>query len=170
MSDGLDHTDFFGWEMHELGNDVQIKGVAIGDERKSVILLLPNEVLGTFTIEKPTAEKLQDWLKATDDPKFLEIDGTGVIKAIHRKMTRHVDQELMWETYRRDDYTCQYCGAKDRAMTYDHWIPQTVGGVTTLENGVTACRPCNKKKGHMAPETWVKYMQEKGYRGNKAIA
>lgn len=172
MSDQLDHADFFGWEMHELGNDVQIKGVVIGDRSRQVILYLPGEAPLVLTeiphMETPSAEQLQAWLQATDDPRFEEKDPSGVTKAIHRKMTRHVDQELMWKTYRRDNFTCQYCGAIDRALTYDHWIPQTIGGETTLENGVTSCRTCNKRKGHMLPEVWVKFMKEKGYHGAKA--
>lgn len=170
MSESLDHTPFYGWEMHELGNAVQIKGVVIGDGERYATLMLPNERDAglVYTIYEPTAEELQSWLKATDDPKFEEKDPSGVVKAIHRKMTRHVDQELMWGTYRRDNFQCQYCGASDRALTYDHWHPQSEGGPTTLENGVTACRPCNKKKANMSIASWIQFMQEKGFNGQKA--
>lgn len=167
--DQLDRTPLFGWETHELGNDVQIKGVVIGSRDREVTLYLPGEAsLVGAAFLYPTAEELQKWLLATDDPKFEEIDPSGVVKAIHRKMTRHVDQELMWETYRRDNFTCQYCGATNRALTYDHWLAQKFGGPTTLENGVTACRPCNKAKGHMTVEAWTQFMKERGFRGPKA--
>lgn len=51
--------------------------------------------------------------------------------------------------YLRDDYTCQYCGKKFKAedLTFDHLIPRTLGGHTTWDNIVTACRECNSKKG-----------------------
>lgn len=54
----------------------------------------------------------------------------------------------------RDHYTCQYCGAQPgRAdLTIDHVIPRSQGGETTWDNVVTACRPCNQRKGNRTPE------------------
>lgn len=46
----------------------------------------------------------------------------------------------------RDEFTCQYCGAKGD-MTFDHVVPRARGGKTTWENVVAACGPCNLKKG-----------------------
>ena len=48
----------------------------------------------------------------------------------------------------RDSFTCQYCGSTERELlTFDHLIPRSKGGKTTWENIVTACSPCNLKKG-----------------------
>ena len=46
----------------------------------------------------------------------------------------------------RDEFTCQYCGAKDH-LTFDHVIPRSKGGRTTWENVVASCGPCNLHKG-----------------------
>ena len=46
----------------------------------------------------------------------------------------------------RDEFTCQYCGAKGE-MTFDHVIPRARGGRTTWQNVVAACGPCNLHKG-----------------------
>lgn len=48
----------------------------------------------------------------------------------------------------RDNFTCRYCGAKapDVVLEVDHVLPVTLGGRGTMENGVTACRPCNRGK------------------------
>lgn len=46
----------------------------------------------------------------------------------------------------RDEFSCQYCGAKGD-MTFDHVIPRCRGGKTTWANVVAACGPCNLKKG-----------------------
>jgi 5-methylcytosine-specific restriction endonuclease McrA len=49
----------------------------------------------------------------------------------------------------RDEYHCQYCGSEvhEPHATLDHVIPQSLGGKTTWENSVTACKPCNYRKG-----------------------
>ena len=46
----------------------------------------------------------------------------------------------------RDEFQCQYCGAKGE-LTFDHVVPRADGGVTSWENVVAACSPCNLKKG-----------------------
>src|SRR5665213_685605 len=46
----------------------------------------------------------------------------------------------------RDSFACQYCGAGDD-LTFDHVVPRASGGRTTWDNVVTACAPCNLKKG-----------------------
>ncbi len=51
------------------------------------------------------------------------------------------------EIFRRDNYTCQYCGARAKDLTLDHVVPRHKGGRHTWENLVTACRACNHRKG-----------------------
>lgn len=46
----------------------------------------------------------------------------------------------------RDEFCCQYCGAR-RELTFDHVVPRARGGVTSWENVVAACAPCNLRKG-----------------------
>jgi len=46
----------------------------------------------------------------------------------------------------RDNFCCQYCGAKGD-LTFDHVVPRAAGGVTSWENVVAACSPCNLRKG-----------------------
>lgn len=50
----------------------------------------------------------------------------------------------------RDLYTCQYCGTgvNKRTATLDHVLPVSKGGKSVFENSVTACSPCNSKKGN----------------------
>ena len=60
--------------------------------------------------------------------------------------------------YIRDRYRCQYCGRhavelKPReALTRDHLIPLSRGGTNDWANVVTACSPCNTRKGNRLPE------------------
>lgn len=51
------------------------------------------------------------------------------------------------EVFRRDNYTCQYCGTQTRDLTLDHVVPRHRGGRHDWENLVSACRVCNRRKG-----------------------
>jgi len=61
-----------------------------------------------------------------------------------RKLTR-------LEVFKRDQYTCQYCGRETRQLTLDHVIPRYRGGQHTWENVVSACVPCNRRKAGRTP-------------------
>ena len=46
----------------------------------------------------------------------------------------------------RDEFCCQYCTSKGD-LTFDPVVPRSRGGVTSWENVVAACSPCNLRKG-----------------------
>jgi len=52
--------------------------------------------------------------------------------------------------YLRDQYKCLYCndGVTRKTATMDHVVPVSRGGKTNFENIVTACGPCNTRKGN----------------------
>ena len=54
----------------------------------------------------------------------------------------------------RDNYTCQYCGKplSESAVTIDHVIPKSRGGVWSWYNLVTCCKECNQRKPDRTPE------------------
>ena len=54
----------------------------------------------------------------------------------------------------RDKNRCQYCGKefKKSELNLDHVIPRTKGGISTWENVVCSCIPCNRIKGGSTPE------------------
>ncbi|MDP2729507.1 MAG: HNH endonuclease [Dehalococcoidales bacterium] len=62
-----------------------------------------------------------------------------------RKMSR-------LEIFRRDRYTCQYCGKQTRQLTLDHVTPRYRGGQHTWENVVSACVFCNRQKAGRFPK------------------
>lgn len=64
---------------------------------------------------------------------------TYVKPARHPAFTR-------FNVFLRDRFTCQYCGTRDD-LTFDHLVPRSKGGQTTWDNVVTACSPCNLRKG-----------------------
>ena len=48
--------------------------------------------------------------------------------------------------FSRDNFTCQYCGVKNKKLTLDHVFPRHLGGKHEWENLVTSCSDCNQKK------------------------
>jgi hypothetical protein len=61
---------------------------------------------------------------------------------------------LHMTVFERDDFTCQYCGARGVSLQCDHIIPVSRGGGNELDNLTTACRPCNQSKRDKTPEEW----------------
>ena len=55
--------------------------------------------------------------------------------------------------FRRDNMTCQYCGAQPGSdeLTIDHIVPRSQGGTSTWENTALACVDCNRKKADRTP-------------------
>jgi 5-methylcytosine-specific restriction endonuclease McrA len=51
--------------------------------------------------------------------------------------------------YKRDAYTCQYCGTQpgSKNLSIDHVVPKSKGGISTWTNCVLSCLKCNHKKG-----------------------
>jgi 5-methylcytosine-specific restriction endonuclease McrA len=77
-------------------------------------------------------------------------------KFIHvpRRFRRQVTNTFL---FARDQYRCQYCGRPSselkprEALTRDHVIPISRGGTNEWTNVVTACSPCNTRKGNRLP-------------------
>jgi 5-methylcytosine-specific restriction endonuclease McrA len=65
----------------------------------------------------------------------------------------------------RDEFCCQYCGAKGE-MTFDHVVPRSRGGKTTWDNVVAACGPCNLQKGSRTLQHAGMHLRKKPLRPN----
>jgi hypothetical protein len=61
----------------------------------------------------------------------------------------HVPKALRFEVFKRDKFTCQYCGANapEVVLHCDHIIAVINGGRNELLNLLTACAGCNLGKG-----------------------
>jgi len=95
------------------------------------------------------------------DKAQLVMNGRGEIRTIDRSFPRPSVIRLQnmvhrprpkvkltrKEIFRRDSYTCQYCGTTTGVLTIDHIIPRHLNGPHSWENVVTACSYCNHKKG-----------------------
>jgi 5-methylcytosine-specific restriction endonuclease McrA len=106
--------------------------------RRAVVLLLKAkaEVIehgewelhsATSTLARPVVIRLVTYVRIPRDTH-------------RRKITRRA-------VFARDDWTCQYCGARSN-LTVDHVVPRSKGGTSTWENIVASCAPCNRRKGN----------------------
>jgi 5-methylcytosine-specific restriction endonuclease McrA len=77
----------------------------------------------SFEMKLPSVVSLKSYVKPARNPAFTRFN-----------------------VFLRDRFECQYCGDDDD-LTFDHVIPRSRGGLTTWENVVTACAPCNLMKG-----------------------
>ena len=56
--------------------------------------------------------------------------------------------------FTRDDYTCQYCGARGGRLECDHITPVSRGGTNDDNNLCAACFSCNRSKRAKTVEEW----------------
>lgn len=56
-----------------------------------------------------------------------------------------IPDNLRWEVFERDDFTCQICSTRKK-LTVDHIHPESQGGTLALDNLQTLCRSCNSRK------------------------
>ena len=95
------------------------------------------------------------------DKAILVLNGRGEVRSINRCLPRPSVIRLMRmvsrprpqlkmtrrEIFRRDAFTCQYCGRHTSDLTIDHVLPRHMGGRHIWNNVVAACPSCNHRKG-----------------------
>ena len=92
-------------------------------ERVNVVAEYEREVRSPgFTMRLPSVVALRQYVKPSQTPAFTRFN-----------------------LFLRDRFSCQYCGARGD-LTFDHVVPRSKGGVTSWDNVVAACSPCNLKK------------------------
>lgn len=100
-------------------------------DRVSVLSEYEHEVRSpTLTMKLPSVIALREYIPSARKPAFTRFN-----------------------VFLRDHFSCQYCGDgfPTPELTFDHVIPRSRGGRTTWENVVTACGPCNLRKGSRLP-------------------
>lgn len=62
---------------------------------------------------------------------------------------QQVSTKTRVDVFKRDGFTCQYCGAHPPGVLLhvDHIVPVAGGGGNEIDNLITACAPCNLGKG-----------------------
>lgn len=59
-----------------------------------------------------------------------------------------IPKQIRFEVFKRDSFTCQYCGRKapEVILHIDHIDPVSNGGDNCIVNLITSCEPCNLGK------------------------
>lgn len=76
--------------------------------------------------------------------KWMRLDGREAIPA-------HIRRAV----FERDGKLCVYCGSEEGPFHLDHVLPFSRGGLTSVDNLVVSCAPCNFSKGAKTPEEWI---------------
>jgi len=61
---------------------------------------------------------------------------------------KSLSKKVRFEIFKRDSFTCQYCGSKapDVILEVDHILPVKEGGSNDIMNLITSCFNCNRGK------------------------
>ena len=87
------------------------------------------------------------------------------IKNINKRMFNYDVKKwylIINEVFKRDNYTCQYCGTKGGKLEADHIIPFSKGGRDSLDNLTTSCRRCNRQKKDKSIEEFKMWREKNG--------
>ncbi|KAK4522956.1 hypothetical protein GAYE_PCTG32G0846 [Galdieria yellowstonensis] len=105
------------------------------------------ETIKAVLLEKVVV--LETYEKVIRSPSLsLQLPSVVALKEF-RKLTGREPIFTRFNVFLRDDFVCQYCGKRYSCvnLSFDHIIPRSRGGRSCWTNVVTACFPCNFKKG-----------------------
>ncbi len=143
----------------DIGNTIQMAGALYVGKGKAYLITFPEdqeEVKGLPIDHLDlTHEDWKTFLRQTDFLDVQPASGSNE-KALLRKSTRQIEQGVSWNVYRRDSYSCRYCGNDKIPLTVDHLVRWEEGGPSIEANLVASCRKCNKVRGDMSYGDWLK--------------
>ena len=146
----------------EIGNEFEITGVVYQKPistisnimGESLTIMLPDELIEFHgNILFPTLEQWKQIIRQSDLKETEGMDKGK--KIILRKSTRQIEQKIMWNVFRRDEFKCRYCAAEDVPMTVDHVVLWEEMGPSIEENLICSCKKCNNARGNMQYEEWL---------------
>ena len=119
----------------------------------SMTIFLKDEEWLAEVIQPAARSHGESWIVlSTTEQKRLWLHPGSAVSVPNRKAggrSRTIPMSLRFEVFRRDSFTCVYCGRRppDVILHADHQKSWKEKGPTSLENLVTACSDCNLGKG-----------------------
>lgn len=132
--------------IRDIGNSIQITGLIFSSNDLHYITFLPGEDMKRM-MEVPATFldlNLQDWSAVLHQSDVLEIEMQTETKAIVRKSQRQIETAISWDVFARDHY----------------------GGASVAENLLSSCKQCNRKRGSMPYEDWMRSAEYNNVNGN----
>ncbi len=118
---------------------------ALGGYYKTFVKWAGNQ---RFTYEENIQEEYKEFIDFIENKKLYNID---------YKSWKKISEEV----FKRDNYTCSYCGQVGGFLEIDHIIPIFKNGTNDLNNLTTACRKCNRQKKDKTAEEFNKWKRNK---------
>jgi len=146
-----------------IGDTIQMVGAIYAGEGESYVCLFPEDAEAAQLHQHILEMSAEDWtvfLRQTDlmETEVITKSSDGVLaKAMLRKSSRAVDQTINWACFRRDHYTCRYCGNNKCPLTVDHLVRWEEGGPSIEANMLSSCKKCNKIRGDKSYEVWLQH-------------
>ncbi len=103
-------------------------------------------------------DEWQQFLRQTDimETEILAKARDGsLVKAVARKSSRQIEQNVSWRVFKRDGYACRYCGKDDVPLTVDHLVRWEEAGPSIEANLLSSCRKCNRTRGDQSYSVWL---------------
>lgn len=149
-----------GIDLAEVGHKKVMMGILLGDENENYILTFPKEEMidNPSNIHFELNLSKEEWERLLQQMDTLQVEvtnGKDLAKTILRKSQRNIEQSVSWEVYRRDHFTCRYCGDNTSPMTVDHVITWESMGPSIVKNLVCSCKKCNRVRGNTSYEDWL---------------
>lgn len=98
-------------------------------------------------------ESFITYISETEDDASMDIPEIGSGSSIKHKTKRDPSDRLKVQVLMRDGNRCRICGVECSGglhnIHFDHIIPWSKGGETTLDNLQVLCSACNEAKGNM---------------------
>lgn len=149
-------------DLLKVGHEIFLNGAIYSDQNYHYLCFFPDDDPVDVRPIITLVMDLEQWKKFVrqsdlQETEIIEHGEDGkLVKAILRKSARLIDSKVSWKVYKRDKYTCRYCGRTGVPLTIDHLVLWEDGGPTIEENLLTACRKCNKIRGNMKYEDWIR--------------
>lgn len=88
--------------------------------------------------------------------------GAQEVRTVKHKR-KSLSKRLRFNVFKRDGFTCQYCGAHPPMVILhvDHIVPVVEGGSNDIDNLVASCEPCNIGKGGVSLTVVPQSLSEK---------
>ena len=97
------------FNVKEVGFGTGLAGMLMSSIDRLFLILFPDEHVSAklpVTIVTPTMEEFADIITQMDTHEIEIFDKNTNAKIIVRKSQRNMDQNIVWQVFRRDNFTC----------------------------------------------------------------